>query len=228
MNNQIDTFIENLIQFEFDNVFNPYSDICCENDAFNSPFQRKNILRQMLLNAEACNVEAIWIGRDLGYRGGRRTGLAFTDDYSYDRHLARWCISQPSEIPKHRIKEQTATVVWQMLDKVDNNIFLWNLFPFHPYEEGNPFSNRCHNAREREIGLMILDELIAILKPNYLLTVGNEAYQAVSSNFKDMEVIKVRHPSYGGKENFIRKIAEIYRVDKSLKTESNRQISFDL
>lgn len=33
-------------------------------------------------------VDAIWIGRDLGYRGGRRTGLALTDDVHMTHHAA--------------------------------------------------------------------------------------------------------------------------------------------
>jgi hypothetical protein len=48
------------------------------------------ILTQILQAAEAASVDAIWVGRDLGFRGGRRTGMALTDDVHFHDHLARW------------------------------------------------------------------------------------------------------------------------------------------
>ena len=43
--------------------------------------------RYFIADAE---LDAIWVGRDLGYRGGRRTGLALTDDVYFADHLERW------------------------------------------------------------------------------------------------------------------------------------------
>src|SRR5471030_1838685 len=76
-------FVNALSELKLDNVFNPYADTCPVHDRSDAVSARRRNLRGYLKAAAAIGVDTIWMGRDLGYRGGRRTGLALTDE----RHL---------------------------------------------------------------------------------------------------------------------------------------------
>lgn len=165
---------------------------------------------------KACQepMEAIWLGRDLGHRGGRRTGLALTDDFNVENHLKRWGLECEYRQAESFVKEQTATVIWQGLNQISENIFLWNLFPYHPFNKNltnSPFNNRCHNYDEYLFGVELLKDLVEIVHPKYILAIGNNAYFGAVENL-DIEVKKVRHPSYGGQNEFTKQISQIYGI----------------
>jgi hypothetical protein len=63
------------------------------------------------------------------------------------------------------VSERTATVIWSVLDGVEEGVFLWNVFPLHPHEADTPFSNRQHNSEERRAGEEILVDLVRRLRP---------------------------------------------------------------
>ena len=150
MTNPRDThqFVMDLRQLRFDNAFNPYAHRCRFYDRQDAPEIRATVLEEILtVAAGAVPVDAIWIGRDLGYKGGRRTGLAFTDDKHAPEHAARWLpgVTQPRPTKGPPLKELSATVIWRMLSRIqDVPIFLWNVFPLHPHEPAKPFTNRPH------------------------------------------------------------------------------------
>jgi uracil-DNA glycosylase len=79
---------------------------------------------------------------------------------------------------------------------------LWNVFPLHPHETADQFSNRTHNARERRAGEEVLSELIRLLRPRRLIAIGNDAASAAQRLADNREVVQVRHPSYGGQAIF--------------------------
>jgi hypothetical protein len=65
-------FVEAVASLRFENCFNPYIDRCTVHDLSDAPRRRSAVLSAMLEKASLVSVDAIWIGRDLGYRGGRR------------------------------------------------------------------------------------------------------------------------------------------------------------
>lgn len=67
-------FVEKLRRRIFEDTFNPYSDRCVVHD-HNDARRRRNTLLAILESAVVSDVDSLWIGRDLGYRGGRHTGL---------------------------------------------------------------------------------------------------------------------------------------------------------
>lgn len=203
-------FVEGLNKLNFENTFNPYSDRCAVHDLDNAPRSRSQTLQSVLEAATEREIDSLWIGRDLGYRGGRRTGLGFTDDVHIQLHAKRWRLSIDRPTKGEMVAEQTAAVVWRVLSQVKVSIFLWNVFPLHPYEPGNPFSNRSHNARERRTGEEFLSELILLLKPCRLIAIGNHAAQSARRLCSQPKVIQVRHPSYGGQTEFLTQISELY------------------
>lgn len=205
-------FVFQLGAMRFADAFNPYSDRCEVHDLDNAPKQRSDLLTEMLETAICMQVDALWIGRDLGFRGGRRTGMALTDDVHFHDHLSRWGISRAKPTIGGSVSERTATAIWEMLELIPAPIFLWNVFPLHPHNSDAPFTNRAHNAEERKAGTEMLDQLIRLLRPKRLIAVGNDAEKVLSKIAGEANVVKVRHPSYGGQADFSRQIRDLYGV----------------
>ena len=203
-------FVKELTGLNFENTFNPYSDRCAVHDLDDAPRCRSQTLQSMLEAATEREIDSLWIGRDFGYRGGRRTGLALTDDVHVQTHAERWKLSIERPTKGKEIAEQTAAVVWRVLSQIKAPVFLWNVFPLHPHEPGNPFSNRSHNSRERRAGEEFLSELILLLKPGRLIAIGNDATQSARRLSDQHRIIQVRHPSHGGKTRFSAQMDELY------------------
>jgi len=141
------------------------------------------------------------MGRDLGYRGGRRTGLALTDE----SHLIQFATRYPGSSPRRATKgpaiaERTATEIWGAISALPRPPLLWNVFPFHPHHEKNEMTNRRFIARELAVVDVLNRELIRWLNISRIVCIGQDA--AKYANTFDVEVEYIRHPSYGGKRDF--------------------------
>lgn len=191
------------------NVFNPYRDVCDSYDCPKAPVIRRKNLLHYLESIQEAETESLWMGRDLGYRGGRRTGLALTDEF----HMEKFHLVFPTS-KMHRattgevVKERTATEIWNVLFSLNLNPMLWNVFPFHPHEPNNPMSNRKFSAKELSVAEQLNSELITALGIKTIVAIGNDA-EAYSKRF-GVKVIKVRHPSYGGTAEFRKGIRDYY------------------
>lgn len=203
-------FVKAVSSLRFDHTFNPYCDRCEVHDRKDAPLRRAKVLSEVVSKATETTVDAVWIGRDLGYRGGRRTGLALTDDVHVSQHAERWNVRAERQTMGEAVSERTAAVIWGMLDQIDEPVFLWNVFPLHPHEPGLPFTNRQHNACERKAGEEILSLLLDLLRPRRVLAVGNDAFAAATRVSSQYTVTQIRHPSYGGQRQFERQVADLY------------------
>lgn len=203
------TFVRGLAGVALDCVFNPYADTCEVFDRADAASTRRRNLRTYLAAIEAQGAETIWMGRDLGYRGGRRTGLALTDEY----HLTEVPLLFPGAVVARATKgsaiaERTAGEIWSALRRLRCRPLLWNVFPFHPHDRNTPLSNRRFTAGELDAVDDLNATLFAWLRIRRVVCIGQDAAE-YARRFCD-DVVVVRHPSYGGVADFRRGIAESY------------------
>ncbi len=206
------TFADALADTTLKSVFNPYSDHCSLHDREDGASVRKRNLVRCLEAAIDTRVDTIWIARDLGYRGGRRTGVPLTDEVhltSASSLLGGIDLERATHGPV--VAERTAAVVWRVLSRVGVPVVLWNVFPLHPHEADDPLSNRCHSRAEREATWPFLTARIAMIAPRRIVAIGRDASLAL--NGIDVPVMTVRHPSYGGQTEFIAGVQAIYDLD---------------
>lgn len=205
------SFVSTLAAADLPSVFNPWRDRCTVHDRSDAAARRRDNLEMLLTAALDCRVETIWIARDLGYRGGRRTGVPLTDEIHLG-HAATLMggitLERATEGPA--VAERTAAIVWRVLERIGQPVMLWNVFPFHPHEAGDPMSNRCHTRSEREETWPILQALVSMIRPRQIVAIGRDAYQALDDI--DVPTTAVRHPSYGGQREFIEGMFSLYGV----------------
>lgn len=210
----IDAFLNDLSTYEAERVFNPWAANCERVDVEGSFGVRRENLRAVLYACADAGEVDVWIGRDLGWRGGRRTGVALVDESSlkdYARSIKVSRLSKATAGPAMR--ERTATEIHLARARVSRKLFFWNVFPFHPHEADKPQSNRMHTRSERDAGLIFLKKVLKLLPVDRVVTIGNDATQAVQGI--GVECCSVRHPSYGGQREFHRQINSHYGVPES-------------
>jgi len=208
---EIDRFVERISNLKLESCFNPYADICEVFDKESAPYIRCENLREILHSLKSARSVDIWVGRDLGYKGGRRTGLALTDENSlnlYASHLKLSSLKKATSGPA--VKERTAANIFSILTEVDVPILTWNVFPLHPHESRKPFSNRQHTRSEAQIGFSFLEELCSIFPVGRVVAIGNDA--ARWTRELAPESLHVRHPSYGGQTEFLAQMRNIYSL----------------
>jgi hypothetical protein len=201
--------VERLAQTRLPDVFNPYADRCPFHDKQDAPAIRRDNLLRVLERQVEVRTRTIWVGRDFGHRGARRTGISLTDEGHLD------CLSSAlrlTELPlatnTSPISERTATVTWGLIRRLSTPPVLWNAFPLHPHLPSSPLTNRNHSSVERLETAWSLRALIEGLRPSSVIAIGNDASMALT----DMGVThqKVRHPSYGGQADFVAGMEAIY------------------
>jgi uracil-DNA glycosylase len=151
------------------------------------------------------------LGEAPGYKGCRASGIPFTSGevLAYNPIYAD-CRSyyQYSEI--QAFKENTSNIFYQFFNAHEgffNRVLLWNAFPFHPHKENNNESNRSPTMEELDLGGIFLLLLLQIFSIQQLITIGEKAKILLqrlqkSEYLAPFEIITIRHPSYGGKQEF--------------------------
>lgn len=152
------------------------------------------------------------VGEALGYRGGKLTGIPFSSEMLLRRapHLFLRSLRGQLEL-EGRTSEATATIVWEALARRRRIPLFWNAFPFHPHQPERPDSNRAPTAREISEGQAYLQLLAELYQPQVIAGLGHKGTRSASLAFPDRQVTQIRHPSYGGKSDFMRGIASLLR-----------------
>jgi uracil-DNA glycosylase len=144
------------------------------------------------------------VGEAPGHKGCALTGIPFTSqnvlkssDHIFLHEL------RPLLTVGGQQAEASASIVWGYLKECDAIPAMWNVFPFHPHKEDDPRSNRKPSRAEVATGTPFLQAILDILCPETVIAVGDVAAAAFSRLLPSEKVICIRHPSFGGKTDFI-------------------------
>lgn len=149
------------------------------------------------------------VGEALGYKGGLHTGIPFSSQALLDERKTEVLFEKIENYNSKGISEATASIAWELFDYSGHIPLCWNIFPFHPHKKFKPSTNRAPNARELRYGLRFLVELIKIYHPIQIVGVGNKAAETLVK--AGIIHQKIRHPSYGGKQDFKRQYLKIIK-----------------
>ena len=182
---------------------------------------RRNNLKIYLEKMSILKPITILVGEAPGYQGCRLSGIPFTSEYIILNGLPG-CeifgnrIGYAKSVEFDRIKkEPSATIVWNTLINYHPLPLIWSAYPFHPHNPGNLNSNRKPRKDEMEIGLPILEEIINLFTIKELIAIGNAAAEQLSR--LNLNFVKVRHPSHGGKPEFVKGINNILKPKRIVK-----------
>jgi uracil-DNA glycosylase len=157
------------------------------------------------------NPNILLIGEAPGYRGCRLTGIPFTSGEVIKNSKHTIFKELGSEIvPPQIISENTATILWEFLGSTKSVPILWNAFPFHPHQSDNPESNRKPDVSEIKEGETYLRIIYDLFKPRKLCSLGRVGESILKELFPKNTTTYIRHPSYGGKEKFIKGMNKVY------------------
>jgi uracil-DNA glycosylase len=200
------TFIDQLIlelaaESFGEDVFNEYA----ERDSKNA-LRRANLRRYLVDMAER-QPKILLLMEAPGYRGCRLTGVPVTSRKILQTGIHQLQVfGEGYHLPDDTgfedvLGEQSATIVWETLASLDTVPLIWNSFPFHPRQAGNPRSNRAPRSREKELGRNYLQRILEAYQPETCIAVGNVAAEALQT--LGISYQKVRHPAQGGKNDFV-------------------------
>ena len=200
----IDGFITSLATTHPDRAFNQYA-IGGDNESDNEV--RRNNLRLYLGDMASRQVDTLLVGEAPGYQGSRQTGVPFMSEFIMLEGISEIDMfgevkgyAKSAEFPDKIWKEPSATIVWGAMRDVVKVPLIWAAFPFHPFGDTD-LSNRAPTRAELEVGKPFLQEIIRLFKVTKIIAVGNQAKSSLDSLGYD--VPKIRHPSHGGKNDFI-------------------------
>lgn len=185
-----------------DRLFNPYAP---DGDP-RAAIRRANLTRY-LRDMLARRPTALLVAEAPGYRGCALTGIPVTSERIMLAGIERWGLFgegyRPTSGHPEGVAEMTATILWgALMAYAAEPPLIWNTLPLHPHQPGKPQSNRTPTAAELRTGMPFVAEVVALFEPHTILAVGRKAQQALGE--MGLITIPLRHPSQGGKAEFVR------------------------
>jgi len=198
---------------EFDAFFKRLQRRASRDQAYN-PYKDPHLLNNLkhyfeyLYTLEQDHI--LLVGEAPGYSGCRLTGIPFSSvELIQNSEHELFVNIRDKIILEASATEKTAGMVWaELKDKKITPIF-WNAFPFHPYKRGNQSTNRAPTSKEVQEGQWYIKELINIFEPTKIAAIGRKGELALGKIDTGSDVHYIRHPSYGGKSDFIKHIKQV-------------------
>ena len=193
--NEIQNFIKSLQkQKTTDTVFNQYRD--------KSISDNLKLYLEYMFSQKGKRI--MLVGEAPGYKGCRITGIPFTSGklFQTSKHPCIKDLSPKVQISKV-LSENTAKIVWDHLTTIESTPLFWNAFPFHPHIKNIPTTNRKPNKKEMDAGSEFLQKLSSFYKPDIVAGIGRKGESCAKKVFPGLNIAYIRHPSFGGKKQFI-------------------------
>ncbi len=203
----LDRLFRLLTAYQNDRTFNQYRDAHPDLDRPDAARTRLSNLSFYL--TAFSHARFILVGEAAGYAGCRFSGIPFTCEAQLvDPRRLGWvdnCTVGCSSRAENPWVERSATMVWHALgDRRD--VLLWNSFPWHPFGDRGPLSNR-HPGRDLGAGLDVLRCLLDSFPGARSYAVGRVAERALAEI--GVEAPYIRHPSRGGNARFSAGVAAL-------------------
>ncbi len=173
-----------------------------------NPYQNDKVAKNLKLYFEYLynrkQTDVLLIGEAPGYAGCRITGIPFTSgELIRNSNIDILKILNPNIFLDKIESEKTATIVWDYLKNKNKLPIFWNSFPFHPFNIGDESSNRAPSDEEIDEGKFYIQELVKIFKPKTIASIGRKGEKILKNIYPNEHIQYIRHPSYGGKLDFI-------------------------
>lgn len=174
----------------------------------NNPYLNADIadnLRVYLTQmSKAKGKRMLLVGEAPGYKGCKITGIPFTSGRIFEKVNHPFLKKIGRQLTFNKIEsENTATIVWSYLSSKRRVPLFWNSFPFHPHPKDNVNKNRAPSVEEVKLGSHYLKKLHTIYQPDTVAGIGHKGVECAKKSFPNENIIYIRHPSYGGKLDFI-------------------------
>lgn len=194
--------IELLTTYHNENAFNQYVEVDPALDLPEGPaVRRRNLCCYLEAFADA---DYLLVGEAAGYAGCRFSGIPFTCEAQLvgEDKLA-WTTPFDGQLARSSTREtlwveRSASIVWPAFDG-RTDCLLWNAFPWHPFGEKGPLSNRAP-GKDLNDGLDVLRCLLDLFPTAEPYAVGRVAQRALKRICVTAPYI--RHPSHGGQRKF--------------------------
>jgi uracil-DNA glycosylase len=181
------------------NVFNPYRHRDADDCTVEAPAMRLANLSQHF----NCEPRFLLVGEAPGYHGCHFSGVPFTSEAQILAGRVPRVLCARLTLGDQPRKEASATVMWGVLRNlgIERDTVMWNAYPWHPYKEGDPTSNRAPTVPELRAAAHITKMVICAFPAATVIAVGQVARRTLD---KMNIVVKhcVRHPSMGGANQF--------------------------
>ncbi len=220
MQNKLQKFMQMLIQYHSDLVFNPWADYDSGYDISDlAPHIRAaNLERYLALRLKA---KYLFLAEALGYQGGHFSGMAMTSErillgkhpqikpevvlgqWEYQRTSNPLAQGLSAKVREEGFNEPTATVMWGELARHQlspRQAILWNIFPFHPYKKSGLLTNRTPTTEELDEGVLYTKFLLQLIPGLQIISIGQKSQLTLKRY--GIECQAVRHPSMGGASEF--------------------------
>lgn len=198
-----------------DILFNQFKDADIRVDLPNAPEIRRKNLYNYLSSFEA-RPQILILGEAAGPWGFRFSGVPFTGEKQICEGTLGFFGNQSSNNnPLIRIKKtppyisNSAQIFWKLMHPYISKFFIWDCVPLHPHKNDNILSVRNPGKKEISQFSDLNREIINILKPQSILSIGRCAEDALRCF--NIRSVYIRHPSRGGSKIFQEHIGKLFQ-----------------